>query len=243
MALPPTDLSTLASLCGSVWSATGGVGPLALAMFVAGATGGVTHCALMCGPLVLAQVAALPVPPCASARLAAGARIPYHFGRLTSYGVLGALAGGFGRGIVRAIGGSAAPVALLLAIAAAIAAWAAWSPRSLDRTGYLSAWIARTARPLLGPGQLNGIRLGLVLGLLPCGLVYAALSVAASSASPVTGAALMLAFGAGTVPGLVSIGTIGRAIGIRFDRRLASLPLAINAALLALLAWRAWMAA
>ena len=243
MSLLPDDLPTLASLCGGLLNASAAFGPLALAMFLAGAAGSVTHCAVMCGPLVLAQVAALPPEGCARARITAGARLPYHLGRLTTYGLLGAVAGVAGHGLVRAVSGAAAPIAILLGIAAIIAAHAAWRGRAARRAGTLSGWLTRMSRPLLGPGWSKGVRLGLLLGLLPCGMIYAALSVAAASASPWRGAVLMLAFGAGTLPGLVSIGTVGRAMGIRLSPRFSSLPMAINAGLLALLALRAWMSA
>jgi sulfite exporter TauE/SafE len=50
---------------------------------------------------------------------------------------------------------------------------------------------------------------GLVNGLLPCGLVYAYLALAASSAEPWQGALTMAAFGLGTIPILALVGTGG----------------------------------
>ncbi|GIX26923.1 MAG: hypothetical protein KatS3mg123_0804 [Burkholderiales bacterium] len=47
---------------------------------------------------------------------------------------------------------------------------------------------------------------GTVWGWLPCGLVYSVLFTALLSASPVTGALIMLAFGAGTLPNLMAMG-------------------------------------
>ena len=48
--------------------------------------------------------------------------------------------------------------------------------------------------------------LGLVWGWLPCGMVYAVLALALASGSGAEGGLLMLAFGLGTLPALLSIG-------------------------------------
>jgi sulfite exporter TauE/SafE len=240
----PIDLHTLASLCGGAWRASRGEGPLIpmeLAMLAAGAVSGVTHCAAMCGPIVLAQVASVPPRSTGCGRIAAGIRAPYHFGRIATYVALGAAAGAIGQTIVRSIAAEAAPIGLGLAIAALVVACLALRNRSTG-LGRFGRWIAFLSRPLLSGGFVSGLGLGLVLGLLPCGVVYAALSVAAAGANPTNGALLMLAFGLGTLPGLVAIGTVGRAIGNRLGLKLAPFALALNALALGMLALRAWMA-
>src|SRR5258708_3015611 len=69
----------------------------------------------VCSPFVLAQ---RPVgadsPATRLARLSSGALLPYHLGRLTTYTLLGALAGGFGGVIVRMTGLSTLLAGLLL---------------------------------------------------------------------------------------------------------------------------------
>jgi sulfite exporter TauE/SafE len=72
------------------------------------------------------------------------------------------------------------------------------------------------AAPLLrqasGAGTgLQGYRLGVVLGLLPCGFLYAALVAAAATGSALAGALAMASFALGTVPGLVALGVLGGA--------------------------------
>ncbi|HSJ25059.1 MAG TPA: sulfite exporter TauE/SafE family protein, partial [Longimicrobiales bacterium] len=63
--------------------------------------------------------------------------------------------------------------------------------------------LTRAGRSLLGrPGTPARFLFGAVTGLLPCGMVYAALGLAVAAAHPLTSAATMLAFGAATVPGL-----------------------------------------
>jgi uncharacterized protein len=64
---------------------------------------------------------------------------------------------------------------------------------------------SRVTGGLLRAGR-NKFLLGLALGLLPCGLVYAALLKAMDSAGAVPGALTMLAFGAGTSAALFAVG-------------------------------------
>jgi sulfite exporter TauE/SafE len=92
----------------------------------------------------------------------------------------------------------------------------------------------------------GGLLLGLALGLLPCGFLYAALAVAAAGGRPGWGALAMLAFGAGTVPSLIVVGFAGRLAGRAWHRAVAvvapMLTLA-NAALLGVMGWQALVGA
>jgi sulfite exporter TauE/SafE len=54
----------------------------------------------------------------------------------------------------------------------------------------------------------RGYAVGLLWGLLPCGLVYSVLVTALVSGSAARGALAMLAFGAGTLPSLLAAGTV-----------------------------------
>lgn len=99
---------------------------------------------------------------------------------------------------------------------------------------------------LAAPGGWRGVGLGLLLSALPCGLLYGALAAAAAAGSALGGALAMAAFCAGTVPALVGIALAGRFFGRRAGTRLrlASAVLhALNALLLAGLAWRLLMQA
>jgi len=60
--------------------------------------------------------------------------------------------------------------------------------------------------------------LGLLLGFLPCGLSYGAFAQALGTGSASAGALLALAFAAGTVPGLLLLGTGLSAIFRRYRR-------------------------
>ncbi len=78
-----------------------------------------------------------------------------------------------------------------------------WVP--LSRKGMLPgiSWFTRGVQHLLARvNRKNIFQLGLVLGFIPCGLVYAAGATAAASGSAMQGALLMLVFGLGTIPAL-----------------------------------------
>jgi sulfite exporter TauE/SafE len=236
----PADLSTLASLCRGSLDVTAG-GGIAFAMFSAGLAAGATHCAAMCGPLVLTQVGALPAPRCTRARMIAGARMSFHLGRAATYAALGGLAGGMGRWLLRWGEGTLPAAAIFLTVGAVVMALLLVAPRGAGRWEFMPSWITAAAKPLFRDGWRNGVLLGLLLGLLPCGLVYGALAVAAATGSALSGALAMLAFAAGTAPALMSIGVIGRAFGVRLSGRWQRAPLAINTLVVGLLALRAWL--
>ena len=223
-------LSQFAAWCGTPGAVGGAVwGSVAAGMLLAGAAASPLHCAPMCGGFVLGQVsdrmARLPSAHLRECqRLRAASLAPYHLGRLTTYTALGIAAGGGGFAIQRL--GFSAGVFLLIGAALLVLQAA----RRL-RPGF--------ALPLTR--TLLGYPLGVALGFLPCGILYAALAAAAATGSPWYGAAAMFCFGLGTVPSLVAVGLFGAAAGHRFRRGLTALTPAVllfNAGLLTLLGVR-----
>lgn len=234
-----------------------GGGDLALlgALVLAGLVGGVTHCAGMCGPFVLAQVSmGLERVPASEmrelSRLKGAALVPYHLGRLTTYSALGALAAALAGELV-SLTGFRWLAALLLALAAAAFLMQGVSRgsglvASLGRgggKGRLADALSRLAGPLLsgGGGALRRYALGVVLGFLPCALLYGALAAAASRGDALFGAVAMAGFTAGTVPGLVGVGLVGHYAMRRGGGPVAAVAtglMVINAGLLGYLAWR-----
>jgi sulfite exporter TauE/SafE len=55
------------------------------------------------------------------------------------------------------------------------------------------------------PGGSGRLMLGLLWGLLPCGLVYSVLLTASAAGSSISGASVMLAFGVGTLPSMLGM--------------------------------------
>ncbi|MEX2647671.1 MAG: sulfite exporter TauE/SafE family protein [Alphaproteobacteria bacterium] len=243
---PPGDawaaLISLVELCRD--GLVQGYGPVA-GLFLAGLAGGFAHCAGMCGPFVLGQAAAggAPRPSGRTRRLLAAALLPYHLGRATTYALLGAVVAG-GAGLVARFADVAwLAVPLLLAAAALISAQAfGVAVPSRRRAGPLAALarIAAGLAPGLGRRGSGGrYALGVLLGFLPCGLLYAALAGAAATAHAGLGAAAMVAFAAGTAPALMLVGFAGHGLARRAGaalRVVAVVLLIVNAATLGVVA-------
>ena len=173
------------------------------------------HCLQMCGPLVLSWSVAMPRPA------ALGAHLRYNAGRILTYMVLGAMAGALGNGIgtLGQIAGWASGARIVAGssmIAAGILMLGVIRSNdliTLKQPARFSRWIGRN---LLGPA--HKFRLGLMLGFLPCGLIYAALLKAVDAGSAIGGALTMLAFGSGTAVALMSLGLASSFTGFRLAR-------------------------
>lgn len=230
------------------------IGDLVLpgAMFLAGLLGGVTHCAGMCGPFVLGQTTArLAAVPAARMsefhRLAGAALLPYHAGRATTYALLGTLSAST-VGLVIRVAGFGWAAAAMLTIATFVLAIAGLSPlRDLAKAlvgnrFWRNRPLAIVSHLAAAPMGWRGYALGVLLGFIPCGLVYGALAAAAATADPVSGALAMAAFALGTAPALVGVGWLGQLAPVAWRGRLARLApavLLVNAGMAAWLAWRA----
>lgn len=184
-----------------------------VAVFIAGLLGS-SHCLIMCGGIATA-LAAVP---------GAGARtwrpLLYQLGRLTSYILVGALAGALG--LAAGAGVSAEHWGAMLRIATALivvliglniaigdAGRSSWLRIPERVGGKLWRRVAPFAQTCL-PNQpiLRAFTLGLLWGWLPCGLVYSTLFAAAAAGSAPGGALVMLAFGLGTIPAMLGLGQV-----------------------------------
>ncbi len=215
-------------------------------LFLAGVIGSATHCIGMCSPFVLAQVANR-VDGSGGAmsewrRLRAAALLRYHFGRATSYAAMGAAAAAISHAFV-GWSGFRWVAGLLLALGAILFLLMALNRLpglSLPISGRLMNGLTRLVQPLAAdPRGVKGYLLGVALGFLPCGLVYAALAVAGGTGDPILGALGMAAFAAGTAPILMVAGFAGATLAQRWRgmlRRLTAPLLALNAVLLMLFA-------
>lgn len=178
---------------------------------------GSVHCAGMCGGIVGALTLALPTPTRARPRALLPFMLAYNAGRIASYAVAGTLVGAVGAAVGtialhnRFQIGHLLSAGFMIIVGLYIAGW--WQGlRRLEALG-ARVWqgiepFGRRFLPVRRPAQ--AFALGIVWGWLPCGLVYSALAFAVASADPWVGAARMLAFGIGTLPMLLIMGTAGR---------------------------------
>jgi len=210
-------------------------------LFVAGLAGSVMHCAGMCGPFVLGQVMADVDRSTVYGewrRLAGAALIPYHLGRLTTYAALGALTGA-ATGLFASTSAFGWLSGSLLVVAAGLMIVQALG-LGFGGNSLLAGILTRLAAPFsMARGRAARYGLGIVLGFLPCGLLYGALAAAGGTGSAVGGGLAMAAFAVGTMPALVATGWGGLLVRrhVRERGRWIAMPLLIgNAALMLTLA-------
>ena len=191
------------------------VGAALLTLFLTGLAGSL-HCVGMCGPLLLGFSRALDSSP-GRPRLDFAY---YHAGRLWTYGLLGLLAGWAGSGLregsldlgwqrplavlisVLVIGSGAAALGLIPGLRFELS-----SPGACLKPLKPGSWLASF---LHEPRRSGRLLLGAVMGLLPCGMVYTVLLIAATLPTPLYSAAGMVCFGAGTLPALSAVVLAGR---------------------------------
>ena len=150
----------------------------------------------------------------------------YNAGRLASYAILGFAVAALGSRVVGLTPALGKPVRLVAGgIIILIGLQIAFNFRALnilERAGS-TVWarISPFAGRLLPVNSLpRALGLGLLWGLLPCGLVYSVLLVAATSLHGADGALIMLAFGAGTTPAMLLTGLgAARLAQLMQDRR------------------------
>jgi hypothetical protein len=183
---------------------------------------GSLHCAAMCGPLLLA----LPVAPGGPGRFIAG-RLIYQLGRVTTYCLLGLTGGLIGRSIFLVGLQRWLSIALGVAVLAGflLSKKLSVSAPVVRLVGRLKAAMGSQFRQ---PGWRSLALLGLLNGLLPCGLVYVAVAGAVSRGNLAGGLVFMALFGLGTLPMMLGIGLSGRALPAAFRLKLrAAIPFGV----------------
>lgn len=165
---------------------------------------GSLHCAAMCGPLQLA----LPIPPGGAGRIVLG-RLVYQLGRIATYASLGMLGGIVGKSIFLAGFQNVLSITLGVAVLGGFL---------ISRRVAVSAPVVRLVMQLKSAmsAQLRQrsfwslALLGMLNGLLPCGLVYVALAGAVARGTILSSVGYMAAFGLGTIPMMLALSLSGK---------------------------------
>ncbi|MCS7024631.1 MAG: sulfite exporter TauE/SafE family protein [Bryobacteraceae bacterium] len=167
------------------------------------------HCAQMCGPLAVAVTAPVHAALPGSRNLAIGA---YHAGRILTYASLGAAAGWLGQSItfLMAWRNTAAVVAGLLLVVAGLFLFGWFRQPALIQITEINPAARLAARLLVSPSPTAKLFTGMLLGLLPCGLVYAGLLKALGTGHWTSGAWTMAGFGLATSIPLWGIGLVSQ---------------------------------
>jgi len=188
------------------------------------------HCVQMCGPIVLfyslgtGQTSGAHPP--GTARHFALGHLAYNAGRITTYTALGALAGLAG-GSLRMLGHLAGASSIAAMVGGGLMVIAGLFMLGIIPARILagiqlfrltSGFLRRVGGLLSSPDVGKRLLLGLALGFLPCGLIFAALLRSLATGSPLWGAAAMMAFGLGTAGALIALGLFSSAIRWKLNR-------------------------
>lgn len=201
------------------------------AAFILGLFGSL-HCVGMCGPIVMA----LPLTAREKGQVVFQATL-YHLGRIFTYALMGLFMGLLGWGI----GLAGYQKAFSIILGAGLIVMAVFSvsiERRMMQTSLFQRIFEQVKKKLSGALSINSrssaFRIGMLNGILPCGLVYVALAGAVTSLTATNGAVYMAAFGFGTLPmmlGVMVFGNLFRKHLLRF-RKLIPIGLVLFGALL-----------
>lgn len=185
------------------------------------------HCVQMCGPIVVSYSVALESltakisKPVATSALSN--HLAYNTGRILTYSALGAIVGfaGHAMGLLGQVAGVSHALTIVAGAAMILVGAFLLGVVPVRVQHFLRVppgFLKRAGRLISAPGSRKRFFLGISLGFLPCGLIYAALLKAMATGSALDGALTMLSFGAGTAVALLAVGLFSSAIRMRLNQ-------------------------
>jgi uncharacterized protein len=172
---------------------------------------GSLHCMLMCSPLAYAATA--------------GGKFLwkkglYNSGRILTYGIGGGLVAGFGK--VISVSGFQTILTIAIGFTLVVMGIAGISglkiPFVTDALLKVNSFIKRSFGYFLQrKSSISVFLLGMVNGLLPCGITYLALTYCLTLAGPADGFNFMIWFGLGTLPAMLGLTSIVGLIIRKYD--------------------------
>ena len=178
---------------------------------------GSAHCIGMCGPLVMSLPIFNKTPLEKTISM-----LLYHIGKIMSYVILGLIAGFFGKQLFVLN----TQQQLSIIIGSIMIVYVVWvfliHPKySIKPFPFLEQPVLfGLARLFKSKKTVSFFVIGILNGLLPCGMVYLALGSAMASGTIANGALFMLFFGLGTIPALLMVALGGQYMGFVFRRKL-----------------------
>jgi sulfite exporter TauE/SafE len=186
-----------------------------IALFLTGLAGSFTHCIGMCGPFAVAQTSMrlMNIPNKnlkQKERLKASLLIPYYFGKALTYCALLSVVFFISENFKNTVFYKYLAL-FFLGLAALIFLRIAINKNfNFIKIPILQKFVTNQV-DMKNTMGLRGVIAGMILGLIPCGLVYAAIVAALSATDNVFIAlAAMFAFAMATVPGLFVISYLGQ---------------------------------
>ena len=176
------------------------------------------HCVGMCGPIALA----LPLNQ-ESRFTKLGGILVYNFGRMFTYGIFGGFFGLVGQSVV--IAGYQQMTSIILGLAILLMVLLPNSVFSKYKvTGFIYSFIGKLKQSLSMLFKKQSVSslfsIGILNGLLPCGLVYLGIAGAIATGNILSGALFMAMFGLGTLPAMFVLSVFGNTISLKFRSKI-----------------------
>ncbi len=179
------------------------------------------HCAGMCGPIAIA----LPLHGNTVPQKIFGGTL-YNFGRTITYGIMGAIFGLLGKGIQMI--GVQQKISVIMGVIMIISVlFPALFKNQYRMDKSMFSFVGKLKKRI---GEMFSIRsfqslffIGMLNGLLPCGLVYMAIAGAIGTGNALEGTLYMILFGLGTIPMLLSISLAGNFMSQAIRRKINKL--------------------
>jgi uncharacterized protein len=194
--------------------------PILLSAFLLGLAGSL-HCAGMCGPIAIT----LPLYGHSIIQKVTGGLI-YNAGRILTYGFLGIIFGLIGKGL-QIIGFQQVVSIVMGAGMIILAVFPKFFRSYYNAASHTFGWTGQLKTLFRRLFSVRSFRslffIGLLNGLLPCGLVYIALAGALASGSLTAGTGYMIFFGIGTIPMLLFIAAVGNVLSVSLRHKINKL--------------------
>lgn len=176
------------------------------------------HCFAMCGPIAMS----VPINRKSEFTILTSSFF-YHTGRIITYSLLGILVGSIGFGIN--LVGILQSLSIIAGIGIILYAW------RYQLLGQYADTIFKTVLPYNINSRLMGkvvknkspfkpLFLGMLNGILPCGMVYTALITSLLTGNAVSGSISMLFFGLGTYPTMIVLMYLTQKTATRFRSKI-----------------------
>ncbi len=178
------------------------------------------HCIGMCGPIALA----LPISDNKSKQLFGN--LLYNFGRVNTYFIIGVIFGYVGKGL--SIASTQQIVSIVFGALLILSVFIPYQKlQKVNPSGIIGRLVGRLKRSLGGLLKTHSysslLFIGILNGLLPCGLVYSAVAGSIIMANPMDGGLFMALFGLGTIPAMFSAVVLSKVISINLRNRIKRL--------------------
>ncbi|MCK5821826.1 MAG: sulfite exporter TauE/SafE family protein [Bacteroidales bacterium] len=175
------------------------------------------HCVGMCGPIAIS----LPLRGDTLFEKLIGGSL-YNIGRTVTYGIMGAVFGLIGQGFQ--LMGFQRWISIIMGVlmVLSILVPTLFKGFNTGNSDFLTGKLRQAIGRLFAQKSYRGLFLiGLLNGLLPCGLVYMAIAGAIGTGTVVEGILFMVVFGLGTLPMLLFISILGNVVSVGFRNKIS----------------------